>query len=344
MTGRSKSEYLVATRKLSFASIFAVHILVLGSPSAVAQEIGKGAAPPAPAQAELAPAGSTNAPAPTNVGANLNISPKRMTFDRLGRSATVFIFNQGTNPATFEISLIDRVMLPDGQIDAISEMDTKPELKPFIDKLKSAKSMLVAVPRRATLAPGEGQTIRVRVASGQSGGAEGSLLPGEYRSHLTVTTLPPRDIGLTAEQAAAGDSQQLSFRINTAFGISIPVIVRLGAVDIRGSIETPTLVTKLLSIDGKSPAKPTAVMRIQLARLGGNSLFGNLEVRGAKESGGREPLGSARGVGVYTEIDRREIEIPLKRVPSSKEKLEITFVDDDTSPGKVIAKTLFITP
>ncbi|HEY0627026.1 MAG TPA: hypothetical protein VGD10_09865, partial [Allosphingosinicella sp.] len=37
----------------------------------------------------------------STVGVNLNITPRRLTFDRNTRSATVYIFNQGTTPATF---------------------------------------------------------------------------------------------------------------------------------------------------------------------------------------------------------------------------------------------------
>ena len=43
-------------------------------------------------------------PAVTTVGANLNISPKRVTFDKNRRSATVYIYNQGAAPATFDIA------------------------------------------------------------------------------------------------------------------------------------------------------------------------------------------------------------------------------------------------
>ena len=65
-----------------------------------------GAQPPPPAEpARGAPVVSTQAS-----GANLNISPKRVTFDRSHRSATVFIFNQGSAAGTFDISLVDRVM------------------------------------------------------------------------------------------------------------------------------------------------------------------------------------------------------------------------------------------
>lgn len=269
-------------------------------------------------------------PTVTSVGANLNISPKRITFDKNRRSGTVYIYNQGTGPATFDINLVDRVMLPDGQILATSELANRPDAKPIVDQLKSAKDVLLISPRRATLAPGQGQTIRIRVASVPEGAA------GEYRSHITVTTIPPPSVGFSAEQAAAGQANQLSFQITSVFGISIPAIVRFSDADVRGAIENARVDYADLSLDGKAP-KRTPVMTFDLVRVGASSLFGNIEVRSLSQKSA-QPIGFARGVGVYPEIQRRLVRIPLTRAPSSGEKLEITFTDDDTSPGKLLAK------
>jgi P pilus assembly chaperone PapD len=286
------------------------------------------AAPTLRAQAQPAPA----APAPTvtAVGANLNISPKRVTFDKNRRSATVYIYNQGTAPATFDVALVDRVMLPDGQIVAADEAATKPDQKPYVDRLKSAAHILLVSPRRVTLAPGEGQTVRMRVTSVPADAT------GEYRSHLTVTTIPPPSAGLTAEQAAAGGQNQISFQITSVFGISIPAIVRFSDPDVRASIQNAHLTHENLSLDGKAP-KSTPVMVFDLVRDGSSSLFGNIDIRPVGQKGGA-PLGFVRGLGVYPEIDKRTVRIPLTREPRPGEKLEITFTDDDTSPGKLLAK------
>lgn len=292
-------------------------------------------APPAAAQDAAADPAATVAPAPA-VGANLNISPKRLTFDRTGKSATLYVFNQGQTPATFDVSLVDRIMTPAGQITPVTEAAKQPELADPVSRLNSAKSMLLATPRRVTLQPGKGQTIRVRVNPGAEGQA-----PGEYRSHLTVTTIPPRDIGLTAEQAAQPGAGELKFIVHSVFGISVPVIVRLGDADIRAAIENASLSYADISPDGVAPAVRTAVLSFDLARQGANSLFGNLEVTGAK---GKEPIGLARGVGVYTEIDRRAVRIPLNRAPEPGERLQVTFTDDDTSPGKVLAQSVVAAP
>lgn len=277
------------------------------------------------------PAAPTAAPQVTTVGANLNVTPKRVTFSRAQRSASVFIFNQGTAPATFDIAMVDRVMTPDGQIMALEEALKNPDAKALAEKVKSAKDLVIVSPRRVTLAPGKGQTIRLRASEAPGGGS------GEYRSHLTITTIPPRDAGLTAEQAASGEPGELRIVINSVFGLSIPAIVRQGDIDVRAGIENARIEFADMSPDGVKPPQKTAVMVFEVLRQGHNSLFGNFEVRPVGARGGN-PLGIARGVGVYTELDRRTVRIPLTRIPAAGEKLEITFSDDDTSPGKVLAK------
>jgi hypothetical protein len=140
-------------------------------------------------------------------------------------------------------------------------------------------------------------------------------------------------VGLTAEAAAGPAGQnQLRFQINALFGLSIPLIVRTGDPDVRAAIEN----AKVQTITTAGVATP--VVAFDLVRQGSSSLFGNVEVRKAGETKG-DPLGIARGVGVYPEIDRRAVQVPLSRALTPGEKVDITFIDDDTSPGKVIAKT-----
>ncbi|HZZ66734.1 MAG TPA: hypothetical protein VFE18_01035 [Phenylobacterium sp.] len=290
--------------------------------------------PPPAAPPATAPAPATTVIAPVS-GANLNISPKRITFDRNHRSGTVYIFNQGTGPGTFDISLIDRVMLPDGQIMPLSEAQARPETKAVADRLKSAQSILQVAPRRVTLNPGQGQTVRLRIIGAPNSASTDAGAGGELRTHLTISTLPPRDAGVTAEAAAANATpNQLRFQINALLGLSVPAIVRLGDTDVRAGIENARVNLELLN----GPAGPrTPTLSLDLVRLGQTSLFGNFEVRVAGDPRG-PPLGLSRGVGVYTEIDRRAIRIPLTRALAPGEHLEVTFTDDDTSPGKVLAK------
>jgi hypothetical protein len=279
--------------------------------------------------AQSQPAPAAPSVVTTTVGANLNITPKRVTFSPTQRTASVYIFNQGTSPATFDIALIDRVMMADGQIVAVDDARNQPSAKPLLDKVASAKELVLVSPRRATLAPGQGQTIRLRV------GSVPADAKGEFRTHLTVTTIPPPTVGTTVDDAAAGGANELRFQITSVFGLSIPAIVRVTPPDVRATIENPHIEYAELSSDGRSAPTRTPVMAFDLVRTGANSLFGNVEVRPAGKKG--DPIGVARGVGVYPEIDRRTMRVPLTRAPAPGEKLEVSFTDDDTSPGKLLA-------
>jgi P pilus assembly chaperone PapD len=267
------------------------------------------------------------------VSAFLNITPKRLTFDGKRRTGAIVLLNQGTEPVTVDIGLVDRVMLPDGQIFGLEDADRRDDGKAAAAQLKSAKDLLQLSPRRATLMPGRPQTVRVRLATLPDAAA------GEHRSHLTVTTIPPRDTGTTAEAAAAtGGAAELRFQITAVYGLSIPVIVRPAEPDVRAELQGAKLDYADVSTDGRSAPKRTPVLSLDLVRDGASSVYGNFEVHVVGERKGADPLGLARGVGVYPEIGRRVVRIPLSRAPAAGEKLEVTFTDDDTSPGKVIAK------
>jgi hypothetical protein len=286
------------------------------------------AACPVAVSAQGVPGGSAIATSP---GASVNLTPKRITFDRPGKSATVSVASTG-GTGGFEVEMIDRVMLPDGQIVPLSQA-TGPEAA----LLKSAKPYLVLTPRRIRMTPGVGQAIRVRAA------ATSTLAPGEYRTHLTVTGLPPADTGLTAEQAATQREGKLAFRINSVLAISIPVILRVGPIDVRAAIEHPAIAFEDLSADGRTKPVRTAILKFELVRLGANSLFGDVEVRGSKKLGG-EPIGAVRGIGVYPEIERRQVRIILTRIPASGEQIDLQFRDDDTAPGAILSKASLAAP
>jgi hypothetical protein len=118
--------------------------------------------------------------------------------------------------------------------------------------------------------------------------------------------------------------------------------VRLGDPDVRAAIENAHLEYVNVTPPGGGAAKRTPVLDFDIVRQGTSSLFGNVQVRAKAK--GKDPIGLARGVGVYTEIDRRAMQVPLTRAPAAGEPLEITFTDDDTSPGHVLAQSAFTAP
>ena len=260
---------------------------------------------------------ATAMPATAQVGADLNISPKRVVFAPGERSATVYVFNQGDQPATYTVELVDRVMLPDGQIAPAAE-------HPGV-ALASAAELVQHTPRRVTLQPRESQAIRLRARPLGDGSPE-------RRTHLTVAALPPETSGFTAEQAAAATEGEVALRVIALFSISVPVIVRDAAADARAAIQG-------LALD-RSAGPPALVF--ELERLGANSVYGDLEVR-LGDAGG-ELVTALRGVAVYPEVDRRAVRLALPAAIPSGQTITLVYRDDDASPGAILATARLTAP
>jgi hypothetical protein len=266
------------------------------------------------------------APATAQIGADINLSPKRVVIDGRSLSGTVFVFNRGTGEATYRIELIDRVMMPDGQIQPVSEVQADPKAAPSMARFKSATPLLTYTPRRVALGANQSQAVRVRASR------PADLAPGEYRSFLTVTGLPPESAGLTADQVAATSQSQLSIKLIPMFSISIPVLVRVGPVDVRAAMSD-------LRVGGDSNRRELA---FTLKRAGTSSLFGDVEVHRGSEKG--ELIGRIKGIGVYTEVDARPLAVALEKTISSGERLVLVFRDDDTRSGTILAAETLTVP
>jgi len=261
--------------------------------------------------------------AAAQVGADLNISPRRVTFDEGERSASVYVFNQGDVAATYTVELVDRAMAPDGQIRAVSEAPDAPHSP-------SAADFIQYTPRRITLQPKESQVVRLRVRPPTD-----ETVP-EYRTHLTVTALPPEDAGFTAAQAAQSNPGEVALQVVALFSVSIPLIVRDGAVDARASVEN-------LNLIAPAEGAPNGAIGLDLVRLGANSVYGDVEIRAG--SGATERVvGLVRGIAVYPEIARRTVAAPLASPVAAGETVRVLYRDDDAKPGSELATATFTAP
>ncbi len=124
--------------------------------------------------------------------------------------------------------------------------------------------------------------------------------------------------------------------IRPRFGISIPVIVRIGETTLDIGIRDIGVVTE--------PGGQRAV-QMTLDRTGTRSAFGNIRVTAR---GVDEPVGLLKGVGIYTEVDARTVTVPFdpeaiaRLAPGTP--LTITFIDDDADPGKALATSTLTLP
>jgi P pilus assembly chaperone PapD len=218
------------------------------------------------------------APASAGVG-DLLVAPTRIVLDG-GRGTEIILNNIGDAPATYRISVEFRRMTPDGNLEDVT--DPTPQEK-------EAADMVIYAPRRVTLAPREPQSIRIAARPPQG------LADGEYRVHLLFRAVPdPAPVTAAADQNAKG----LKLELTPIYGVTIPVIVRLGTLKVQAGISNVELQKK----DGRS------VIGLDLSRSGTRSTFGEILVL---KPGIKEPIAVQKGVAVYTEIGTRHVTVPV---------------------------------
>jgi len=230
------------------------------------------------ALAGLAAAASFAPPAEAGVG-DLLVAPTRIILD--GRRGTEIVLNNvGDEPATYRISVEFRRMTPDGQLADVT--DPTPQEK-------AAADMIVYAPRRVTLAPHEPQSIRIAARPPQG------LPDGEYRVHLLFRAIPP---AVPVVPASAEPPKGLHLQLIPIYGVTIPVIVRLGNLQATAGVANVALEKH----DGKN------AVGLELSRSGTRSTFGEVRVY---KAGVKDPIAVQRAVAVYTELTSRHVSIPI---------------------------------
>ncbi len=270
-----------------------------------------------------APPPQASAPVPEGaVGGmgDINLYPKRVVIDDRARIASVGLYNRSIERGEYDITIADKMMTGDGRLLDIETVDPADRAK-----VHGAAAMLRWSPRRVVLGGSEAQTIRImaRVAP--------ETPPGEYRAHFSAVAVPPEDASYSIEQAAGAQKpNSIGVRIVPRFGISIPVIVRVGQTTLTAGIEN----AHLIALPGGGRG-----VQLTITRSGTRSAFGDITVTA---QGAKAPLALLKGLGVYTEIDARQVTVPLDpaadpRLLASGAKLTVTYTDDDVEPGKVLA-------
>ena len=145
--------------------------------------------------------------------------------------------------------------------------------------------MIRYAPRRVVLPPDEPQAIRISARPGPD------LPDGEYRVHMSFAAIPKVQ-PLAPEDAGAAAGGGFAINLVPIYGITMPIIVRKGALEVTAGLANPRL--------EQGPEGPAFV--VDITRAGGASVYGDLLVY---RQGSDEPAFVARGIGVYPEIAAR---------------------------------------
>lgn len=211
---------------------------------------------------------------------DLLVAPTRVILEG-GRGTQILLNNIGDEEATYRVSAEFRRMGEDGSLQDVA-------LAEINEKEGAARDMVVFAPRRITLPPNQPQAIRIAARP------PAGLADGEYRIHLLFRAIPkPRPVEESAQ------SEGLSFRLTPVYGVTIPVIVRLGRLDVEAAIAD-------VRVSEHSGQK---VVAVDISRAGDRSTYGTLAVLKAGEE---EPIAFLNGVAIYPEVGKRTVNVPLR--------------------------------
>ncbi len=252
---------------------------------------------------------------------DLLITPRRVVFEGNKQTQELAIANTGNDTARYNVSFVQYRMNEDGSFEQITEPDPG---QMFADKY------MRIFPRSVTLAPNESQIVRMQFRKTPD------MEPGEYRSHLYFRAVPDEK-PLGAEDEV--DTTNIGIRLIPIFGITIPVIARVG--DLTAEINLNDL-----SLDKITDTVP--VLNITFNRIGNKSVFGDLTVLWKDNSGEEVQVGIVRGIAVYTPNTIRHFSLKLRNLPDvdyNRGKLTVKYqAPGDLRPELFAEKELILKP
>jgi P pilus assembly chaperone PapD len=239
---------------------------------------------------------------------DLLVAPTRIVLNG-SRGTEIVLSNIGDDVATYRVSVELRRMKPDGTLEDVAQAN---------EREKTSQNMILYAPRRVTIAPNQPQTIRIAAR------APAGLADGEYRAHLLFRAVPP-----PRPVAPPTQVKGVSFELIPIYGVTIPVVVRMGNLAAKVGIANVAL-TK--AEDGK------LAVSLDLTRAGDRSVYGDVRVF---KAGIKDPIAIQRGVAIYTEIGTRHMVIPIEPTvaASAAGPVTVDFVESSDNGPVALAET-----
>jgi P pilus assembly chaperone PapD len=240
---------------------------------------------------------------------DLLVAPTRVVLDG-PRGTEVFLNNIGTEPATYRISLELRRMHTDGTLKEVA-----------VDNADAHEQQSLALirynPRKIVLPPNQPQAIRVGLIPTPG------LADGEYRVHMLFRAIPAAKPVVADGKPTSG----IAISLTPVYGITIPVIVRMGNLSAKAAIAAPKLIQD----------QTGNFLTLKLSRTGTRSVYGRIRVT---KSGIDKPLIDARGISVYTEVGEREVRLPIDAATAAQLKgpVKIQYLEETETGGGMLAE------
>lgn len=232
------------------------------------------------------------------------ITPFRVVLENGKSIEELSVANTGSDTARYTISFVQYKMNDDGQLQQI----TTPEDGQFF-----ADRFLRVFPKSVVLAPKEAQIVRLQSRM------PADAAPGEYRSHLYFRSAGEQEaIGIEAE-----GTEGLGIQLIPVYGITIPVIIRVGENNAQVKLENASI-----------QKGEQASVNLTISRSGMYSVYGDLELLHTDANGKETTVGLIRGVAVYTPLLGRKVKIPFNKVANIPNNGKLKVVYSATVNGK----------
>ncbi|MEY8213577.1 MAG: fimbria/pilus periplasmic chaperone [Colwellia sp.] len=231
--------------------------------------------------------------------ASLLISPLRAMLNERDRSATIILINSGDKTRTYRVGWTEKSVTPAGGYHELTKAEQK--------KFPIASPMLRVSPRQVTLAPGERQMVKVAARRPKG------LADGEYRSHLTFTILPEKNLVEERDiQRAAG------IKLNVFLNYSIPVLFRQGNLTHKSTIKAVKLV--------KNKKTGTVNIHVNMSHAGKFSTTGSIFAYWTPNGSDKETLvGTLNSVNFFPEVPNRMFTLMGQKFNPKKGKLRVIY-------------------
>lgn len=237
------------------------------------------------------------------------VAPHAVYMDARTRSASVTLYNPGTEPAEVTISSFYGYPVTDslGQF-MLAQPDS------VLPSMPSAATWIDAFPRRMTIPPLQRQTIRLLAKPPQG------LADGEYWSRLIISAK-----GGSLPVSGIDSASNITVALNVELRTIIPLIYR------KGKLQTGIAVSHLRV----RPAGDSLVVRARLERQGTSAYIGT--ARGTLvDDRGTTVASFERPIAIYYDADPA---FTLKAPPTAGRylfRLEIVSERTDIAPEQVL--------
>ncbi|HEX5633957.1 MAG TPA: hypothetical protein VFX50_12050 [Gemmatimonadales bacterium] len=242
----------------------------------------------------------------TAVAQGVIVAPHAVYVDHRTRSASITLYNPGTEPAEVTVSSFFGYPVTDslGQFALFTPDSVTADMP-------SAAGWIEAFPKRMTIAPLQRQTVRLLARPPQG------LPDGEYWSRLVVSA-KGGSLPVTAADSAAGISVGLALEVRSIF----PLLYR------KGKQGTGVALSALRA----APAGDSIAVRMKLARQGTAAYTGT--ARGTLVAPNGEVVGGfERPIAVYTEAEPAfALPMPAQASGTYRLRVELTTERSDIAP------------